>query len=686
MSIWLSGILALNLLAGLAPPGVLFSGNQAFSDDELVEYLAERGLRIPGLLHFHPEDSERALELLTQCYRDRGFPLARVQLEKGGGKHRFAIIEGPRTRLRRVQVLGNSAFPAERLEGFFRPNRWFSAAQAEEAVHGIVRLYRDHGYLQVEISRPMVGVKEVEVADHLPVPFQTRWENAAVVSVSISEGRRFHYGNVNLPPELQGLELPELRAGELYRESELEEFKRRAIGRLASEGRLAKELQVQLLLRPRTGRVDVNVRLSVYPTLMVRRIEFTGAHRYPDSFYRREMKLSESDFFHPEKLQASLLNLAATGALSSVTPEDVELEVDEEHQEVDIRIRLDEADPRAVFYSLGSGPFGNLEGTLFYSVANLLGLGEKLGLELTTGDQTGSVAVTLASRYLLGTDLPVSMTLRFFRRHLGFSLPGIDDEARRFLGIREKGFQGMLAYRVRDGEQVGTGLAVQEVVAGDLGRRNLVLEPFWAHQSGPETSPRFFRAAQRFSLFDGESRAWNTRSELVWRRIREDPSSKGRFQLDLQGAHAVFFGASQPLSERLFFGPQDVRGFSAVTSGPWGEAAGRPIPLGGDTLFLFKSEYERPLNSYVAVAPFFDAGWNATLRPLAGHPVFEPTNGVLRSALGSELRVRVSERLPATRFIVSLNPLRLDETILTGSGPARLRDPLISFRVAFSPQ
>ena len=68
---------------------------------------------------------------------------------------------------------------------------------------------------------------------------------------------------------------------------------------------------------------------------------------------------------------------------------------------MDVIIHLEEKDRQRISYSFGSDGLGGLEGTFFYSIFNLLGLGEELGLEVGLGSQTYEFAVSMASRYLI---------------------------------------------------------------------------------------------------------------------------------------------------------------------------------------------------------------------------------------------------------------------------------------------
>ena len=132
-----------------------------------------------------------------------------------------------------------------------------------------------------------------------------------------------------------------------------------------------------------------------------------------------------------------------------------------------------------------------------------------------------------------------------------------------------------------------------------------------------------------------------------------------------------------PLSERLFTGPNTVRGFSL--SGPLGIKEETPAYIGGDTLIAFNSEYAVPVAKPVSLVPFLDVGLSTNLAELKENNILTNTNKLPRCSTGSEVRVKVP-RLPQLRLIFSWNPFRLDPE----PGLAQFREPAFNFRVGLA--
>ncbi len=681
--------LVLLTLALFVPPvwaqGVdVFAGNRSFSDDQLLTSLKRNVSNFDVLLLYKPDTAEQMARRLERFYKHRGFPLASVRVEKGQGNPTLQISEGPRASLGFIQFQGNQVFSNQQLVELASLDDHFESDRLEKGLAEIRRAYRNKGYVDVEVGPVDLGVMEVEKEDHFPVPFRRRVENRVRLTIPIKEGPRYYYGAVHLPEELLEAELLPPQQGQVYREEDLLLFRERVEDYFVRQNRLVKNIDVYQSVRADVALVDLSLQYQPLPQLVIRRIRFEGNHRYPDSFYRRDLKIAEQELLDSKKLNESLSEIGKTGVLKSYS---AELDVDEANSEVDVIIHLEEKDRQRVAYAFGSDGLGGLEGTFFYFIFNLLGLGEELGLELSLGSQTGAFAVSMASRYLLGTTLPMSMALRFFKRHTDLEIPGVDEHILRLLKVDRVGFSAASSYRIRSNQHIGAMITGERLTTASGNTTNLAVEPFWrTAETDERMRGRSLQLSQRFSIFDGALDSWNLRPTVDYRQYFPGPTSKSpTFAFRLRATHARFFGDSAPVTERLFEDPWGVRGFDALSAGPWARFGDSLSPVGGDTLVTFNSEYRIPLTDTFAAVPFLDTGFNAALTDASGYRIVGATRKVWRTSLGSELQVRLPAALPTARIIFAWNPLRLDRQLITSHGLSLLRDPAKVLRFAIGP-
>lgn len=661
----------------------LFSGNESFSDAQLLAVLTSPESGLTSSLFLRQETRLRGAAVLEAFYHRQGYPLARVRLHSvapGGG---FQIIEGPKARVGRVEFRGQQAFAKKQLAKLAGLEGRYDPARVQQALERLRRAYFDQGYLEVAVGPVQTSVVEVQARDHFPVPFRSAPETQVQLLIPIREGPQYHYGKVELPEELVSLDLDPPCSGEIFRERDVEAFQMRVETHFRREGQVTRRVSVVRRLDRKARKVDLQIRYVLLPPMIVSTIRFLGNEEYPDSFYRRELRLKEQDVLEAGRLEESLENLRRTGVLASAQ---VELQVRDREEEVDLLFRLQERDRQGVAYSFGADGMGGTESTLFYSIFNLLGLGEEIGLDVSVGSRTNALLVSVASRYLFGTSWPVTAVLRFFRRSTGFTLPDAGEAVKDLLRLDRMGLSLGAAYRFRSNQEAGI-LFTGERVRTTRRAAHFVLEPFW-HKT--DTRGGFLyqqvSASQRISLFEDPLDSWNLRSSLDFRRyFPGDVETDPVFAFRVQGAHARFFGKDSPVLERLFPAPPAIRGFDPFSSGPWAMLPGGTAPVGGDTLLVLNAEYRAPLHRHVSLVPFLDTGFNGTTGQSQSLDLLDSTDKVWRMSLGGELQLQLPAGLPSTRLIFAWNPWRLDEEILARGQGARLRDPAGAFRVAFGP-
>jgi outer membrane protein assembly factor BamA len=661
---------------GAAP--VSIAGNQTFVTDQLAEYLEDKGVSLASPAVWRTDERKRASRLLRTYYRDRGFPFVCIELKESQEGFRFLIGEGPRARLRKVRFVGNSALPDSELEKHFGVGEWFNEGQNVGALTRLRGVYRNRGFARASLRQQYLSALDYRDSAIPGLPFFERSRNGVFLEIAISEGPEYRIGRVSCPLELiaGGLALPE--QGDLYREHDLVTLQDE-IGRYYSQqGSLLKSLRILRNFGHRDARVDLTVLAEIYPDLLVRKIEFSGNEIFPDLFYRRELEIEEGRLLEPIALEKSLQRLGSTGTLTSVTPDDVELDIDEDLQEVYVLLNLREKDRRRIEYSLDPRSACGLTGSVFFSVLNLLGLEETLGLELNYGDQTTGFALGLASRYLIGTDLPISLALGFFKRHTGLSVPGLDDELRALLGVERRGFTGLFAYRLKDGDKAGLSYTIEDVTQLGVTSRHFGFEPFWETAVGLKQCS--VRISSPFSFHPGEELAWNYRPS-VEASTQFLKSKKGDQSLVLRGrlARGFFFGSQPQFTDRLFFRGLELRGFQQGAGGPWGSWEGSDIPFGSDTIAACSIEYPYRVTKFLKTVPYLDLGWSEAARMPS---VIDATNRLVRASTGIEWKLKVTEDLPQVGLGLDWNPLKLDPRVGLETGVAALQDP--SFRVRFT--
>ncbi len=153
---------------------------------------------------------------------------------------------------------------------------------------------------------------------------------------------------------------------------------------------------------PQTLLVREGIAFSDAPPYLVRRIDFTGLHRFSDRYVRRRIGLREGHPFDEHALEAGLARLAKTGYFHEIKKEDVRVYTDDITHTADMTIRVSEAGQQRTSFSGGLGQFGSTLG-IAYSLFDLLQREELLSAQLDAGPDSLRIVIGLVMEGFLGT-------------------------------------------------------------------------------------------------------------------------------------------------------------------------------------------------------------------------------------------------------------------------------------------
>jgi outer membrane protein insertion porin family len=244
-------------------------------------------------------------------YRKRHYQTATgswdfVVVDEGRGivELRYALDEGHRSAVRRIQVEGNESFPVASMRQALRrphplnPWRWvvaksYEPGELDEVVSNVRRFYLDRGYLDVQV--------DVRTGD------RRRGQYAAIV---VAEGPLYRVGQV----EIKGVTLfdpvliESLVGGMTRSEAGLEALDAgadRIQGFYGDRGYL--ETVVRPLLVPdlSSRTVDVTFQVSEGGLVHLRNILIRGNSRTKDKVIRREVLVQPGEVYNRSRVQRS---------------------------------------------------------------------------------------------------------------------------------------------------------------------------------------------------------------------------------------------------------------------------------------------------------------------------------------------------------------------------------------------
>lgn len=396
---------------------VSVSGNENVGADDLKEQLT---LTVGSTIDYPLlRENEARIEAF---YKAQGFHRVEVQhridpLGEGAVAVDFAILEGQKLRLRRIEFRGNDHLDDDELRKGLQTRAWswkslvthywdHSGVYAEplffQDLDRIQRRYMDEGYIRVRVGEP-----EVEITD-----------DGLVVVVPITEGPRYSVGEVDLTGD-ESMDQEELRAqielspGEFFSRARMTGDVERLRGYYSDRGFFS----ARVIPRTRVDEDDRTVaclfEVDKGELYFVDRIEVHGNTRTRDHVIRRELGLVEGELYSARALERSRARVRRLGFFEEV---DLQTQVLEDENLVGVDVDVVER-PTGSF-SFGAG-FGSTDGFLVnasVSQENLFGSGYGLVANVDLGTQNKNLFLRFTDPYFMGSMASLSGTLQTSKR------------------------------------------------------------------------------------------------------------------------------------------------------------------------------------------------------------------------------------------------------------------------------
>lgn len=410
------GILKVNVVENPIINRIAFEGNQRLKDDVLS---AELQLR-PRVVYTRTKvqsDVQRVLELYRRSGRFAATVEPKViQLEQNRVDLVFEIDEGDATGIRKINFVGNKAFDDGELSDVIRTTEsaWWKILTSDDNYDPdrvtfdrelLRRFYLSAGYADFQV---LSSVAEL-----------TPDRSDFFVTYTVSEGKRYQFGNINVvsqidkidPEALRPLIEEEIKTGEWYNANLVDDAVDALTTSVGDQGYAFIDIRPNVQRNRENGTIDLTFTIAEGPKVYVERINVVGNVRTLDEVIRREFRLVEGDAFSSSKMKRSKqrienLNFFKTvdvKTLPGKTPDQTVIEVDvEEKSTGEFSI--------GAGYGTDNGAFGQLG----LRERNLLGKGQDLRLNFTVGSSDQQIDLSFTEPYFL--DREIAAGIDVYRR------------------------------------------------------------------------------------------------------------------------------------------------------------------------------------------------------------------------------------------------------------------------------
>ncbi|MBX7222976.1 MAG: outer membrane protein assembly factor BamA [Blastocatellia bacterium] len=423
---------------------IQYEGLSSVQVSDVITRYREKRISLTKDSQLDPVQVKRAADELTKMLSEHGHPEAAVTPDTESISATTVVIifnvdEGPRVRVGKIEIEGNSVFSDRQLKKAMKLTKessLFSRFGSKDIYDpgkfgdDMIRVRQflvEKGYL-----RPVIGEPKVEEigTQGLGIPLLFPKYRAQKVTLPVEEGILYKFGEIKaegstiFTPEqvvlITGMKAGEVASGKIIREGVYERLKK-AYG---SRGYIQMEPTLNQDFKPlkpgeKEGVVDFTINVEEGSVFRIRQIEFLGNTVTRDQVLRRELLVNEGEDYNQELFEYSLLKLNQLGFFEEIKKDtDVQTQTDERNKEVDITLRVKEKGRQQIQFTGGVSGIGGSFIGLTYSTNNLFGYGQSVTIDLLAGNRQRNITLSYVEPYLFGK--PISLGLSFFSSRLNF--------------------------------------------------------------------------------------------------------------------------------------------------------------------------------------------------------------------------------------------------------------------------
>lgn len=643
---------------------VVFEGNSRLKDDDLLE---EAELR-PRMIYTRSKvrsDVQRIIELYRRSGRFAAVVEPKViQREQNRVDLVFEISEGPKSRVSRINFIGNRAFSDKKLKGEVATteSRWWKIFSSNDTYdpdriafdrEEVRQFYLENGYADVRI---VSAVAEL-----------TPDQKDFFITYVIEEGELYTFGEIKVESEINALPVRliegfvRIKEGTMYNATLVENTVENITNAAGVVGFAFLDVRPEVERDRENRTLSITFRVLEAPRAYIEKINIRGNFRTLDRIIRREFRLSEGDAFNSIRVRRSEQRLRLLGFFGQVTveqlpgsaPDKVVLDVTVEEQATGE-------------FSLGLG-FSSFDGFIFdtsISERNLLGKGQSLQLSLLLSSRRNNIVLSFTQPYVFGRNMNAGFTIFrqvFENREASFQTNTIGFSTNVRFPITE--FINMSPrYTLRqDTVKVAPGIPVSPFLADSIGT-NLTSAIGYTLSYVDLNDFRFptdgFQVVLQQDLAGLGGNIKYVRTTVVadyYQRI----TGEWIGHIGFDGGVIIGLGQDIRINDRFFLGNPKFRGFDVAGVGPIDTSTGDF--LGGNIFYVISAGVVIPLGDFAEelgfqLSAFVDAG---TLYKTELALVDQNGNPIDNSSVVSSNAIRIAVGIGLT-WESPFGPVRLD--------------------------
>lgn len=606
---------------------ITMEGNSEIKKDDLLELLDIRAAS--------PLDVEainRNVEKLRAHYAKEGYFLAEIKsrIEPVEGNNVdliFEIKEYDKVKVKRITINGNKALSDDSIKehiftreqslmGMLTGAGEYSEDEYKKDLQRVAAWYAENGYPQAKVTD-----------SHVELSPDRRF---IYVSLSVEEGEFATIDEVDVSGDFIGdkeelMSLISVKPGQDYKLSQLFEDVRMLQDYYGDQGYAYANIEPLRAEGKVPNSMSINYSISKGERVKIGKIIITGNVKTADKVIRREILVTEGEYYRGSYVRESEGSIQRTGYFDKVT---VTTQAAEDPRYINVLVEVTERSTGSFQIGAGFSSSEKFIGTLQVSYDNFLGRGQFLTAQATISSLRQLFNVQFFDPYFFDSlwRFRVSVfnyayeytdfTRSSYGGNLGFGYPFTRDLTLDLtytienVEVKTNQFESQQR-KIGDLMRGGLTSSVNATLTWDKRNNRLLPTDGFMLQGSIDVADEYIGSQTEYIRLIGRGRAY---FNVFWRVVL-------KFNLEL-GLIANWNGPGKevPVFERFFVGgPNSVRGFERGGLGPTRSYTSNlsdpastltKLSIGGDKQLVFNAELEVPILASMGISAvaFFDMG------------------------------------------------------------------------------
>jgi outer membrane protein insertion porin family len=398
---------------------IILEGNRRVKDDKITPEI-----RLAPRQIFTRSRARADVARIIELYRRQGRYAASVepqivQLDQNRVDVVFEINEGPKSRVRRINIIGNDHFGDGRLisEMATREHTWYNFFSSRDTYDPDRLAYDQQKLRQFYLTQGYADFRVVSAVAEL-----TPDRRDFIITYVVEEGQRYKFGDIAVESDIRDFSgeqlranLPaQLRTGQYYNAQLVEDTLTRLNELAGLFGYAFADVRPTYQRSRENLTMGITFRVAEAPRVYVERIDISGNTTTRDKVIRREFRLAEGDPFNNVRVRRSRDRIQSLGYFQE------NLEISQTQGSAPDRVILGvEVEERATGQLQLSAGYSSLENflvNLSVEQRNFRGLGQQIRASVNYSSYSKSVELGFTEPYLFDRNIAIGFDL--FRRDL----------------------------------------------------------------------------------------------------------------------------------------------------------------------------------------------------------------------------------------------------------------------------